>query len=219
MIRKKVDHILVLRQFRYADNAYIVDAFAREAGKISFSLRTSARKKSKERIRLQPPNFVEVEYLESVKFHPRIIQSHLLSIYREIPFDLRKTAVSVFITEILQTLIGDEKDRDLFQKLYDFFEKLDRNPFNPDFHLEFLKFLTAHAGILPGEDKKGMFFAYENPGEKNFSLDNLHKYWKEGKTGGREQRRRILEEWLQYFAWHVEGFRKPQSLKVYDNIF
>ncbi len=220
MTKREKDIVLVLRNFRYRDNRFIIDVFSKKEGKISLGFTASKRAGSaSKRILLRPPNWVEIEYLKSARFHPKITGVRPVWVYRSLHSDLRKSAVALFITEVLHHILN-APDIKLFDNLLLMFKNLDEKNFNPDFHLMFLKEITAYSGIWPGDQENGIIFAFEKikPLTRK-EKQVLQHFLRFGTTSSREERRLTLKLWLDYLAYHLEGFRYPKSLEIYNEVF
>jgi len=220
MFKKQTDKAIILRQVPYKDNHYIVDALAEEAGKISFSFRGGKSKKLQStRVKLRPGNLLEIEYIRSPRFYPRITAAAYDPVFQTIPADMRKTAVAMFMTEILRSVSGGT-DHDLYRTARDFFIRLDRQAYDPDFHLHFLREITSLLGILPETPENGIIFASASSETQAHTMQQAAEYYfRHGHTRSRSERKRLTDAWLQYLAYHLENFHFPQSYKIFAHVW
>jgi DNA repair protein RecO (recombination protein O) len=220
MVKKQKDRVLVIRNFRYTDNRHIIDVFSERKGKFSYAFAASKSKRNTSlRILLRPPNWLEIEYLASAKFHPRIVNAVPLISYGSLFSDLRKSAVAIFMSEIISNVIS-APDEPFFAFLINTFEALDKKDFSPDFHIGFLSDITRYLGIQPGGGENGIIFAFESiVNLDREDKESLINFVREGKTKNRDERQRLTKLWLRYLAWHLEQFKMPESLKIYAEVF
>jgi len=218
MFRKQTDNIIVLREIKYKDDYSLYEVFSEHHGKTTYGFRhTKSKKGQAVRLKLRPSYLLEVEYLQSSRFYPRIVSASYRVLYRSIPFDLRKTAIATFMTEILQTVVRGT-DPSLFRETEKEFVRLDAGIYHPDFHLHFLKNLAFRLGILPPEPEKGIIFAFENAGNTVKTEESVRHFFQTGKTRNKEERKLLTEWWLQYMAYHTEDFRFPRSHEIFSEI-
>ncbi len=230
MARKETDILIVTRKTPYDDGKYIIEALTRRDGLMSFQVTAkNTPKHSAKRIMLRPPFIVEAEYLSHPKFLPRILRTDWHYVYRRIGTDLRKTAVALFMCEtVSKILLPGNPDPDFFDYMLRLLKKLDKETFDPDFHLHFMTEISNFAGIRPEADKNGTFFDL-NQGKfvREISGTTLNKsdsmlfarFLSGKKPENREERRRILHIWTKYFQIHLDRFRQPEVVEIYAGIF
>ncbi|NPA43832.1 MAG: hypothetical protein GXO27_07375 [Chlorobi bacterium] len=219
MFKKETDRILVLRRFPYKDSHYIVDALTARSGKVSFSYRRGKSKALRHTaLKLRPPRLLEIEYVRSPRFYPRITQAAYMPLYRSLDSDLRKTAVAFFMTEILRHVARDT-DPALFELAARHMLTLDREPFDPDFHLRFLEEITRHLGIMPSDVQKGIVFATPSRGKDRKAVEEAMDYYvRHGRAGHLARRRLLTEAWLDYLTYHIDHFHIPGSHLIFSTV-
>ncbi len=218
MFKRKKDRILVLRRIAYKENLAIIEAFTENAGKKSFTL-PLGKKSSRNRILVKPPNFLEIEFLNSGKSYSKITRVDLLHNYQEVYTNIKKSSVVFFLTEILRNLI-QEQDQKIFYWILNRFIEFDKETFDPDFHLNFLKDLTGHLGILPEKDENGIIFAFRKAVRLNEAESMiLNRFLQTGKADNHVNRRKIINWWIQYISYYLDHFKSPKSLPVLEEIF
>jgi len=169
------------------------------------------------------------------------IRNFVLSpMYSEIPFVTEKSAMALFLAEVLQKSIREEESNYF---LFDFLKAqliaLDHiGNGAANFHLYFLVKLTRFLGFVPQNnysETSNIFhlrsgkFSNDNTNE-HFILSAeesllLHQLLISDLTGlaqikaGRNLRRAFLEKWIAYYRLHLEGFGEINSLKVLNELF
>ena len=231
---------IVFSAIKYGDTSLIVKAFTASDGIKSYLLRgVLASKKGK----LKSAYFQPLTQLEIVANHKNkgtletIKEAKVFYHYQTLYADMAKNAMTLFLAELLGNSIREEEqNEDLFEYLIASLQWLDMNKDVANFHLYFMLSLTRFLGFYPDVyqiDKpyfdllEGEFVAVEslNPvlrGEniyyfKTFlgiNFDAMHTV-KMKKTNRQE----LLKSLILYFELHLQGFRKPKSLAVLNEVF
>lgn len=145
---------IILNRTKYGENAIICSVYTIEHGKQNYIIRNSLYKKNKA-IYLHPLQILEFELSvkEGKKLHT-VTAASSSYVYREIPFDVYKSTISVFISQLINTVIIEETSNEnlfLFIKnsvIYlDTIEKEFAN-----FHLFFMIKLTKFLGYFPSDN-------------------------------------------------------------------
>tara|TARA_R110002126_G_scaffold130350_3_gene273631 strand:+ start:1880 stop:2608 length:729 start_codon:yes stop_codon:yes gene_type:complete len=231
---------IVFSAIKYGDTSLIVKAYTASDGIKSYLLRgVLASKKGK----LKSAYFQPLTQLEIVANHKNkgtletIKEAKVFYHYQTLYADMAKNAMTLFLAELLGNSIREEEqNEDLFEYLIASLQWLDMNKDVANFHLYFMLSLTRFLGFYPDVyqiDKpyfdllEGEFVAVEslNPilrGEniyyfKTFlgiNFDAMHTV-KMKKTNRQE----LLKSLILYFELHLQGFRKPKSLAVLNEVF
>ena len=231
---------IVFSAIKYGDTSLIVKAYTASDGIKSYLLRgVLASKKGK----LKSAYFQPLTQLEIVANHKNkgtletIKEAKVFYHYQTLYADMAKNAMTLFLAELLGNSIREEEqNEDLFEYLIASLQWLDMNKDVANFHLYFILSLTRFLGFYPDVyqiDKpyfdllEGEFVAVEslNPilrGEniyyfKTFlgiNFDAMHTV-KMKKTNRQE----LLKSLILYFELHLQGFRKPKSLAVLNEVF
>ncbi|MBL7471917.1 DNA repair protein RecO [Robertkochia sediminum] len=230
---------IVISALKYGDNGLIVKMLTETSGIRSYLVRgVLGSKKGKFRIGyFQPLTLLEVvathkdkgglEYLKEVK---------LLQHYRTLQTDIRKSAIVMFLSELLNGVLREEEeDVSLFTFLMTCFEWLDHHDDVANFHIAFMIQLSRYLGFYPEISGAGLPMFDLREGE--FTTNTLH----ETITGeqlekfkaflvadieesalikmNKHQRSEMLRSLITYFQLHLQGFREPRSLNVLNEIF
>ena len=231
---------IVFSAIKYGDTSLIVKAFTASDGIKSYLLRgVLASKKGK----LKSAYFQPLTQLEIVASHKNkgtletLKEAKVFYHYQTLYADMAKNAMTLFLAELLGNSIREEEqNEDLFEYLVASLQWLDMHKDVANFHLYFMLSLTRFLGFYPDVyqiDKpyfdllEGEFVAVEslNPilrGEniyyfKTFlgtNFDAMHTV-KMKKTNRQE----LLKSLILYFELHLQGFRKPKSLAVLNEVF
>lgn len=231
---------IVLSALKYGDTSLIVRAFTASDGIKSYLLKgVLSAKKGK----LKSAYFQPLTQLEIVANHKNkgtletLREAKVFYHYQTLYLDMAKNAMTLFLAELLGNSIREEERNDeLFQFLEASLQWLDMHKEVANFHLFFMLSLTRFLGFYPDVNQmdkpyfdllEGEFTAKEtlNPmviGENIYyfktllgiNFDEIHTV-KMKKTNRQE----LLKSLIHYFEMHLQGFRKPKSLAVLNEVF
>ena len=218
---------IVLSALKYKDSSLIVSCYTKELGVQSYILHHIFKTKKG---KLNPAYFQLLTQLEiQTNYKPnqslnKITEVKLHHSYTSIHTNIYKSTVSMFIAEVLQSILKEEEKN---TELYHFLEAsllwYDLHEFNANFHLAFLLKLSQYLGIYPDLDTLHLnFFNYEKDNQKIHILKNiLGIHFDDLNTIkiNAQMRQDILNEILHYFSVHLGAFKKPKSLKILHDIF
>ncbi|MCK0188680.1 DNA repair protein RecO [Arenibacter sp. F20364] len=231
---------IVLTSIKYGDTSLIVRIFTFSDGIKSYLLRgILASKKGK----LKTAYFQPLLQLDLIASHKNkgtlesITEAKVSYHYQSLHTDIAKNALTFFLAEMLSNSIHEEESN---ESLFNFIEAalqwLDTHDEFSNFHLYFLLSLTKYFGFYP--DTKNMDLMYFDLLEGEFitspSLnpimegDNL-KHFKEllginfdaihSIKLNKRNRQELLKNLVLYYELHLQGFRKPKSLAVLNEVF
>jgi DNA repair protein RecO (recombination protein O) len=233
---------IVLHQLKFSESSVIVTLYTETFGRQSYIINGIRSTKSKQKTGLLQPLFLlEIEaYHKSGRELHRLKEFRLSQVYSSIPFDVVKSSIVIFLSEIMyKTIRNEESDPELFQFIEDSllcFDSMIKG--NSNFHLWFMANLLRFLGLQPQNNyspenqwfdpKNGKFLISKpiHPNSPNledskflseiFSLDlnTIQTYSLKG-----EQRSRLLEILLEYYSIHFENLGKINSLKIMGEIF
>ncbi len=231
---------IVFSAIKYGDTSLIVKVFTASDGIKSYLLRgVLISKKGK----LKTAYFQPLTQLEIVANHRNkgtletLREAKVYYHYQSLYADMAKNAMTLFLAELLVNSIREEeRNEELFEFLEASLQWLDMHKDIANFHLFFMLSITKFLGFYPDVyhiDKpyfdllEGEFVSVEslNPmlrGEniyyfKTFlgiNFDAIH-HVKMKKTNRQE----LLKSLILYFELHLQGFRKPKSLAVLNEVF
>ncbi len=231
---------IVLTSLKYGDNSLIVKAFTASDGLKSYMLRgvLSSRKG-----KLKAAYFQPLTQLEIVAHHRNkgtlesIREAKISYLYRTVHTDIAKNAISLFLAEMLGHSIREEEPN---QALYDYLEAslqwLDSRNEIANFHCYFLIRLTKYLGFYPDTSfkERACFDLIEGEftdtpsGHPLLTGENL-AYFKtflevnfdamQAIKMNKWNRQELLQSLIQYYELHLQGFRKPNSLAILNDVF
>ena len=229
---------IVISSLRYQEKSLIIKCFTEAAGLKSYFVRDafSGKKSSQKTAYFQPLNILDIEathknkgtleYFKEVKLaHP----------YHTISSDIIKSTLAIFISEVLHHSIKEEEKNEL---LYHFLETallwLDSHDEVANFHLILLLEVTKFLGFYPEkpanenaffEMTEGVFIPQETlsclSARETLLLKRLMglRFDNSGKAFHVSDRHTLLKILLDYYAFHLDGFRRPNSLDVLKEVF
>lgn len=231
---------IVISSLKYAEADLIVKCFTESHGLKSYLLRgVLASKKGK----LRASMFQALTQLEIVANHKdkntlqNIREAKIIHPYQNLQTNVYKASIALFLSELLRNSIQEEEANNA---LYDFLEEsfiwLDKATEFANFHLLFLVKLTRFLGFYPHDAHEDS--PYFNLLEGVFQADetNKHCIGNENSTLlkmllamdfdeipslklNQAKRVNFLEILLIYYELHLQGFRKPKSLEVLNQVF
>ncbi|UYW01076.1 DNA repair protein RecO [Flavobacterium agricola] len=229
---------LVLSALKYNEKSLIVKCYTLTDGvKTYFVPSAFSSKKSQQKIAyFQPLNILDIVATHKNKGtleHFKEIRIH--TPYFSIPTDISKSTIVLFLSEVLSAAVKEEeRNEGLFTFLITSFMWLDAHDEVANFHLIFLVELSKYLGIFPdnNEDdlpffdvKEGMFVSqqgfeslneYETLLFKN--LLNL-RYGAARNIFKASERQVLLKTLVEYYSYHLDGFRRPKSLEILKDVF
>lgn len=231
---------IVLSALKYSDTSLIVKCFTEKAGVKSYMLKgVLASKKGK----LRAGYFQPLTQLEIVASHrnkgtlERINEVKVSYPFRSLYTDVVKNSIVFFLSEVLSHALQEEEENiPLFSFIENASQWLDTHHDVANFHLFFLIKLSRYLGFHPSEiDNDAPFFdlldseyAYSAP---------LHPYLSENKLNlfntllkadfdsvtaiktNKGSRNDLTGAILQYYEFHLDGFKQPRSLEILSQIF
>jgi len=231
---------IILSALKYGDTSLIVKAYTASDGLKSYLLKgVLASKKGK----LKTAYFQPLTQLELVVIHKnkgtleRIKEVKLSYQYQSLQTNITKNSIALFLAEMLgNSLYEEEPNPALFDYLEAGLQWLDVHDKIANFHVFFLINLSKYLGFYP--DTSARTAAYFDLLEGNFTNtpslnpsiegENLRHFKTLLGTNfdamdtikmDKNNRRELLQSLVLYFELHLQGFRKPKSLAVLNEVF
>ncbi len=231
---------IVLSSLKYSEADLIVKCYTESSGLKSYLLKNilKSRKGKLKASYFQPLTLLDLEVVHKDKGNlERIKEAKILQPYNTLHTKVVKSAMVIFIAEILTNSIQEEiEDKELFQFLLNSFIWLDENNEIANFHILFLLKLSLHLGFYPDTSTTAHYNF--NLMEGNFQAINDGKYCENGAhvemlkqffgikfdkisqiKPTKKVRLDILNLMLLYYQLHLQSFKKPKSLLVLNQIF
>ncbi|MAY22689.1 MAG: DNA repair protein RecO [Flavobacteriaceae bacterium] len=231
---------IVISSLKYAEADLIVSCFTKSYGLKSYLLRGILKsRKGKLRTSLfQPLTLLQLEAFHKDKGAlERINEAKVMIPYQTLHTDVIKSSLLLFLSEVLKNSIKEEAPNPtLFKYITESMIWLDAHNEVANFHLLFLLKLSLYLGFYPdfSENEKRYF----NLMEGNFQSFSAGDYAEEGSVVetlkaldrlsfeelpswniSKQNRMETLDLLLKYYQIHLQGFRKPKSLPVLQQLF
>lgn len=218
---------IVLSYIKYRETSIIARVFTEQFGMQTYLINSVRSSNAKPKIAY----FQALTLLDMVVYHHRgkdicrISEVRCSYSFHSIPFDIRKTTVSLFIAEMLsQVLKQEDEPLELFQFLHDAIMHYDMQAENfMDFHLIFLMQLTRFLGIEPDS---GAFVLRETgrPAESYghlavFMNQMLEKSTTQVTVLDRPSRINLTQILVDYYRSHYDSIKPIRSIQVLNEVF
>jgi len=227
---------IVISSVKYQDKSLIVKCFTLYNGMKSYFVRnafSTSKGSQKKSAYFQPLTILEIETNHKNKNTLEYLYNIKPFIYQSIYCNIVKSSLVLFLAEIFNFSIKEEeKNEDLFIFLETTLLWLDNHKITTNFHiivlLELTKFLGFYPNISNGkyfELYHGVFTDFLSKTCINQEESELLKVCLKQKIDSSEnpfsniQRRKLLEIILEYYAQHIDSFKKTKSIDVFKEIF
>ena len=232
---------IIFTSLKYGDTSLIVKAFTVSDGLKSYLLKGILAAK---RGKLKTAYFQPLTQLEIVANHKnkgtleRISEAKVSYHYQTLHTEITKNAMTLFLAEMLSNSIHEEeRNEGLFQFLEASLQWLDTHDDDvSNFHLLFLIRLTKYLGFYPDTNNiEGSYFdllegEFTNTPSLNPVLTGSNLIYFKKVLGinfdkidtikmNKINRQELLQSLVLYFELHLQGFRKPKSLAVLNEVF
>jgi DNA repair protein RecO (recombination protein O) len=229
---------IVISSIKYQEKSLIVKCFTQSAGLKSYFVQNAfSNKKSTQKIAyFQPLTILEIEANHKNKGVLEYFKEIKLSAtYQTINTNIFKSTIAIFVSEILHNVIQEEgENAALFSFLENALLWLDNHTETSNFHLIVLLEITKYLGFYPEstntdfkffELSEGVFLPHH--GMTSLSDHDTHlfkrllelKFDSNQRIFSSNERQILLKILLNYYNFHVEGFKMPKSLEVLTEIY
>ncbi|NQX86513.1 MAG: DNA repair protein RecO [Flavobacteriaceae bacterium] len=231
---------IVLSKLKYKDHDLIVKCYTQQLGIQSFLIKNVLKsKKGKFNIAyFQVLSLLDLNYDYRSNASLQYLKELKLNYnYSTLHTNINKTSIALFLSEVLSRILKEEEENsELYRFLETSFLWLDQSDSDNSFHLIFLMELTKYLGFYPAEVQDHALYFDLEAGE--FSTTEKGNYCISGKTltylkqllgikfdvnkklqMSLAQKRELLNMILLYFKLHLDGFKKPKSLEVLNQIY
>jgi len=233
---------VVLHTLKYGDSSMVAYLLTDVGGRRNYMIQgVRSRHGRGSKLALFQPMFpVEFEGLESSRqeLH-RFKEVQAGFALRNLPFDVRKSTVALFMAEVLYRLVREsEPDGALFDFVWNSVGALDAMGDGvANFHLWFLANLCRFLGFRPGNDytpgawfdiREGLYTLSQppHPGTMNRRCARMLCDLMEcdvrllaGIGLNRAQRSEFLDAMLVYFGYHLDAIDAVQSVRMLREVF
>lgn len=229
---------IVLSSLKYQEKSLIVKCFTQSHGlKIYFVRDAFSSRKSNQKIAyFQPLTILEIEAVHKNKGNlENFKEIKIATPFQTLHSDIFKSTIVMFVSEILHHSIHEEeKNEHLFAFLETALHWLDNHDQIANFHLILMLEMTKYLGFYPDisemdfpflDANEGVFTPFHGFGsltEHQTSLFKkliLLKFDSDQKIFHVIERQILLKILIDYYFFHLDGFRKPKSLDVLTEVF
>lgn len=229
---------IVISSIKFQEKSLIVKCFTLSDGLKSYFVRDafSSRKSNQKIAYFQPFSILEVEAIHKNKGTlENFKEIKLATPFQTIHSDVIKSTIVLFLSEMMHYSIHEEeKNEALFTYLETALLWLDAHDDMANFHLIFLLEATKYLGFYPDiSDIDLLFFEMTEGGFTPFNaISSLSehetalfkkllslKFDTDQKTFHIIERQLLLKILIDYYSFHLEGFRRPKSLDVLKEVF
>jgi DNA repair protein RecO (recombination protein O) len=229
---------IVISSLKYQEKSLIVKCFTLSDGLKSYFVRDafSSRKSNQKIAYFQPFSILEIEAVHKNKGTLENFKEIKLAIpFQTIHNTVTKSTIVLFLSEMMHYSIHEEEENDaLFTYLETALLWLDAHDEIANFHLIFLLEATKYLGFYPDntdidlpyfEMTEGIFTPFNAISSLSEHETQLFKkllelkFESDLKTFHIIERQILLKILIDYYSFHLEGFRKPKSLDVLKEVF
>ncbi|GHA36237.1 DNA repair protein RecO [Salinimicrobium marinum] len=231
---------IVFSALRYGEADLIVKCFTEKSGLKTYLLRGVLKSKKG---KLKASLFQPLTQLEIVANHKdkgtleSMREAKVLHTYQTLHTNILKSSVVLFLSEVLRNAVKEEEANEpLFNYLEATFNWFDAHESIANFHLLFLLKLTRHLGFYPDTvDEEMEYFnlldgTFQVIETNNYCVSNENLVLLKQLLGitfddlftvklNQSGRAKFLMMLLEYYELHLQGFKKPKSLAVLNEIF
>lgn len=233
---------IVLRAIKYSETSIICDVYTETMGLQSYIV--SGVRKPKAKISaslLQVMSIIEiVAYHKKGRELNRITEIKPAYVYQQMPFDVIKGSVGLFMAELTQKTIKEhEENKPLFDFLYHAFTVLDKSEKSvANYHIGFMAQLTEFLGFMIDDNlssnmpyfdvKEGRFRSIRIANQDGLNMElsealfafcqlTLEENYKIDIK--REDRRTLVKTLIRFYQYRIENFQELNSFAVLQEIF
>ena len=229
---------IVISAIKYQEKSLIVKCFTLTDGLKSYFIPSAySNKKNNQKIAyFQPLTIIDIEANHKNKGTlEHLKEIKLAHSFYSINNDIIKSTIVIFLSEILHHSIHEEeKNENLFSFLETALLWLDTHEEASNFHLILLLEITKYLGFYPDiseinfnffNTKEASFTAFQSANTLSEHESQLFKRLIELKFDSNQkvlsgiERQILLKILLDFYAFHLEGFKKPKSLEVLKEVF
>ena len=213
---------IVFRFTKYSETSIIVTIFTSQFGLQSYMVNGVRSKSARNAIALYQP----LTLLDLVVYHRenanilRIKEVKCLHAYKTIYQDVRKSAIAMFLNEILNKAVKEQSHADsIGDFLIHSFITLDDLPATENFHLMFLIKLSRHLGFGPQTIHEVLDGYSINQGEVEALQTLLICEYDQPLILSYEARKNLLDCLLRFYTRHIENLGEVRSVEVLKQVF
>ncbi len=229
---------IICKTVKYGETSLILNIFSPDVGMRSYICGSVRKKHSNKAAMLRVMNLVDIVCYDKPATKPslsRIKEVKYSKIYSQIPFDVVRGTVGMFLIEVSRKAIVQTDEAD---QIYNFisarFNELDsKEVVLRDFHIRYLIDLARVIGFELQNNWSGVNPRFSLPGGQfiadgqqhrdtlGIDISELLSQYLSGHQppSSKEQRRQLITRLVDYYRFHVDGFTEVKSLEVLYNLY
>ncbi len=232
---------IILHTIKYSETSLIAKIYTRSFGLQSYMVSGVRSKKSKNKATLfQPLTLVEMVVSNSNKGTlQRISEINILHPYADIPYDIVKSSIVIFLNEILYKALREEhSDEDMFEFIKNSLLVLDLKHDNcSNFHIFFMIQLSRFLGFFPQgkytaetpifDLREGRFINHLPDHFYYLSTQNsmlLYDFISSGYETihqlkmDNSERKDLLQSMIVFYQLHIASFKEIKSQEILEEV-
>ena len=216
---------IVFNFIKYKETSIICRIFTEKFGMRSYMIKGIRRKKSN--IAFYQP-LTQLELLVTERENrdiQQIREAKVAYAYAEIPYEIKKTSIALFLAEVLYKSVREESaQEDLFAFITESLMRFDAlSVATENFHLQFLLKLSRFLGfglseVRPFFEQTGRI-ALPNADAEALVNKLLHQDYGTPIHLNGQIRRQLLQNILRFYNLNLESFGRVRSLEVLQSLF
>jgi DNA repair protein RecO (recombination protein O) len=233
---------IALHHLKYGDTSLVVTMYTEHFGRKSFLVQGVYGKKSKFRPTFfQPFTLLDLEvYINPKRDLQRIKELNLHQPFHSLPFHATKSAIALFLSEILYKVLKEEEPNPLlFSYLFHSINVLDvTDTGTANFHLVFLINLTKYLGFYPENNYSEPVCIFDPVNGKFFPSSLLHSGYPDKVLShlihrllsvsfeemeqlalNHQTRNSLAKLLIEFYNLHLGGLGNVKSLPVLQSVF
>lgn len=229
---------IVISSLKYQEKSLIVKCFTQSDGLKSYFVRNAftSGKTSQKIAYFQPLTILEIEAVHKNKGTlENFREIKIAAPFHSVHTDVVKSTIVMFISEILHHSIREEeKNEELFTFLETALHWLDNHEEMANFHLILMMETSKFLGFYPDTSEINLPFFEMTEGifSQFHAISSLSehetgllrkliglKFDSDRKTFHITERQILLKILIDYYSFHLDGFKKPKSLDVLKEVF
>ena len=217
---------IALSYIKYRESSIIARIYTEAFGMQSYIVNSVRTKTAKTKIAFfQPLTILDmVVYHNKRKDLDRISEIKCSHNSQTIPYNIKKTSIALFLTELLnQTLKEEAENKQLFEFIHESILILDSTNENfENFHLHFMLLISRYLGIQPetAQDmlkEVGHSKSYDPLFAEKIDFF-IHSNYEHYQKLSNSERNEILMLIINYFRFHYDSVREFKSISVLKEV-
>jgi DNA repair protein RecO (recombination protein O) len=217
---------IVISTIKYGETSIISKIYTENFGLQSYIV-NGVRKRKGGSGYYQPLNILDlVVYHKNNSQLQRIKEVKNPMAFKSIPFHILKSSIALFIAEVLSKCLKEEEENPaLFGFLESSIVEFDSSEFNSQYHIHFLVALSGYLGFYPNLENDHMpYFDLMNGCFSTTKIEHKHyianseDFLSAMRLKKVSNKKKILDDILEYYQLHLDGFKQIKSKDVLENV-